>query len=138
MINFVISKDEITKEYEYSPGENIYKMKVDIIKDFELSCEYIDLNITIERAIRVMGKFNMEPGILPRTMDMYTFDRYGIDGKTITATFNEVIDYKPFDRKVRVSSSNLGSTEKYKLGVAKVDRVLFNLDSENDFPPLGS
>ena len=36
---------------------------MDIIRDFELSCDYIDLNITIERAIKALGKFNMECNI---------------------------------------------------------------------------
>ena len=62
MITFVIIGSGIEKTYEYSPDVNINKLKLDIIKDFELSCEYIDLNITIERPIRVLGKFNMERG----------------------------------------------------------------------------
>ena len=39
------------------------------------------------------GKFNLEPGILPRTLDMYSFDCFGIEGKTINASFNEITDY---------------------------------------------
>ena len=32
-------------------------------------------------------------------MDMYPFNRYGIDDKNITAEFVEVKDYKPFISK---------------------------------------
>jgi len=130
MITFIISCEEVEKKYEYSTEDNINRLKMDIIKDFELSCDYIDLNITIERAIRVMGKFNMEPGILPRSMDMYPFNRYGIDGKTITAEFIEVKDYKhlmlklPKIKKIKSDNSK------------KSDNKIFNLNSEEDFPSL--
>ena len=136
MITFVITRDDIEKTYEYSPDVNIYKLKLDIIKDFELSCEYIDLNITIERPIRVLGKFNMEPGIIPRTMDMYPFDRYGIDNKIVTATFNEVVDYKPYDKKK--SDISLLKRALQRDEGKKEENIVYNLESEEDFPSLGS
>lgn len=136
MITFVITGNDIEKTYEYSPDVNIYKLKLDIIKDFELSCEYVDLNITIERPIRVLGKFNMEPGILPRTMDMYPFDRYGIDNKIVTATFNEVIDYKPYDKKK--SDIPLLKRALQRDEGKKEENIVYNLESEEDFPSLGS
>ena len=135
MITFVITRDDIEKTYEYSPDVNIYKLKLDIIKDFELSCEYIDLNITIERPIRVLGKFNMEPGFLPRTMDMYPFDRYGIDNKIVTATFNEVVDYKPYDKKK--SDISLLKRALQRDEGKKEENIVYNLESEEDFPSLG-
>ena len=127
MVTFIIGHDGVEKTYEYSTDDNINKLKLDIIRDFELSCDYIDLNITIERAIRVLGKFNMEPGILPRSMDMYPFNRYGIDDKTITAEFVEVKDYKPFISK----RPTIKKTEP-----KKTDNKIFNLNSEEDFPSL--
>ena len=136
MITFVIIGNDIEKTYEYSPEVNIYKLKLDIIKGFELSCEYVDLNITIERPIRVLGKFNMEPGVLPRTMDMYPFDRYGIDNKIVTATFNEVVDYKPYDKKkndIPLLKRALQRDEG-----KKEENIVYNLESEEDFPSLGS
>ena len=135
MITFVIIGNDIEKTYEYSPDVNIYKLKLDIIKDFELSCGYVDLNITIERPIRVLGKFNMEPGVLPRTMDMYPFDRYGIDNKIVTATFNEVVDYKPYDKKkndIPLLKRALQRDEG-----KKEENIVYNLESEEDFPSLG-
>lgn len=135
MITFVITRDDIEKTYEYSPDVNIYKLKLDIIKDFELSCEYVDLNITIERPIRVLGKFNIEPGILPRTMDMYPFDRYGIDNKIVTATFNEVVDYKPYDKKK--SDISLLKRALQRDEGKKEENIVYNLESEEDFPSLG-
>jgi hypothetical protein len=127
MITFIISCGEVEKTYEYSTEDNINRLKMDIIKDFELSCDYIDLNITIERAIRVLGKFNMSPGILPRSMDTYQFNRYGIDDKTISAEFVEVKDYKPFISK----RPTIKKTEP-----KKTDNKIFNLNSEEDFPSL--
>ena len=135
MITFVIIGSGIEKTYEYSPDVNINKLKLDIIKDFELSCEYIDLNITIERPIRVLGKFNMEPGIIPRTMDMYPFNRYGIDNKIITATFNEVVDYRLPDKKK--SDICLLKRALQRDDGKKEENIVYNLESEEDFPSLG-
>jgi len=130
MITFIISCGEVEKTYEYSTEDNINRLKMDIIKGFELSCDYIDLNITIERAIRVLGKFNMEPGILPRSMDMYPFNRYGIDDKTITAEYIEVKDYKPF----MLTKPNVKTIKRNNS--IKTDNKIFNLNSEEDFPSL--
>ena len=62
----------------------------------------------------------MEPGILPRSMDMYPFNRYGIDDKNISAEFVEVKDYKPFISK----RPTIKKTEP-----KKTDNKIFNLNS---------
>ena len=41
--------------------------------------------------MRVLGKFNVEPGIL-RTFDRYELDKFGIKGE-INLTFHTVTDY---------------------------------------------
>ena len=78
------------------------------------------------------GKFNLEPGILPRTLDMYSFDCFGIEGKTINASFNEITDYE----SPRARKKELTLTKKE----GKVDRgegsIPFNLNSDDDFPAL--
>ena len=86
MIVFVISKDDITKNFECSLEDSILSLKKNIIKEFKLKCEYIDIDFQLERPIRSLGKFNLESGVLPRTLDTYTFDRYGLDGRTVNAT----------------------------------------------------
>ena len=83
------------KEFECSLEDSILSLKQNIIKKFELKCEYIDIDFQLERPIRSLGKFNLESGVLPRPLDTYTFDRYGLDGKKVNATFIEVDNYMP-------------------------------------------
>ena len=96
MIIFVISKNDITKNFECSLKDSILSLKEKIINEFDLKCKYIDIDFQLERPIRSLGKFNLESGIIPRTLDNYPFDRYGLDGKTVNATFNEVNDYQQY------------------------------------------
>ena len=95
MIIFVITKDKYEDKFECDLTDSILSLKKQIIERFKLKCEYVDIDFTIERPIREIGKFNLEKGVIPRTLDLYTFDRYGLEGRTIQATFNEVEDYLP-------------------------------------------
>ena len=84
MIQFLITKDDITKEIECTLQDSISSLKTTIIQEFNLKCKYIDIDFQLERPIRSLGKFNLESGILPRSLDAYKFDRYGLDGKEVT------------------------------------------------------
>ena len=72
----------------------------EIIKLYELDCEYIDIVSNVERPIRVLGKFNFDKGLQPRTLDNYEFNRFGIDERTIHITYEEVEDFKPFVKRL--------------------------------------
>ena len=118
MITFNITKDDITKEIQCTLKDNISSLKGTIIKEFNLTCKYIDIDFQLERPIRSLGKFNLESGILPRSLDTYTFDRYGLDGKEVTATFHEVVDYEPkkYDKKFKhVNSMKLHHLKQHSL-----------------------
>ena len=134
MIQFLITKDDITKEIECTLQDSISSLKTTIIQEFNLKCPYIDIDFQLERPIRSLGKFNLESGILPRPLDTYTFDRYGLDGKTINATFIEVTDYvsQRYDRKLK--HVNLAQKQKER---AEKKNVGFDINSEDDFPSLG-
>ena len=103
MITFVITKGDVSNSFECTLEESISSLKNKIIQQFNLPCKYIDIDFLLERPIRRLGKFNLESGILPRTLDTYTFDRYGLEGLTVTATFHEVEDYEP---KNMIKNSN--------------------------------
>jgi len=145
MIKFIIAKGDVSNEFECSLEDNIASLKDKIIKEFNLQCKYIDIDFQLERPIRSLGKFNLESGILPRPLDTYTFDRYGLEGKTVTATFHEIVDYEPkkYDKKFKHSTS----VGKYKVGGSGMSMSSgesfffekgFDIDSESDFPTLGS
>lgn len=136
MIIFAISKDDITKNFECSLEDSILSLKKNIIKEFELKCEYIDINFQLERPIRSLGKFNLESGVLPRTLDTYTFDRYGLDGKTANATFIEVDDYIPPQKHTKYTNKFVHRNYSEKNSKNVEDQVSFDLKSDTDFPSL--
>ena len=136
MIQFLINKDDITKEIECSLEDSISSLKTTIIQEFNLKCKYIDIDFQLERPIRSLGKFNLESGILPRSLDTYTFDRYGLDGKEVSATFHEVDDYEPKKYDKKFKHVNIMK----KRGPNKVygndEEHTFDITSEDDFPSL--
>ena len=134
MIQFFITKDDITKEFQCTLQDSISSLKTTIIQEFNLNCKYIDIDFQLERPIRSLGKFNLESGILPRSLDTYTFDRYGLDGKEVSATFHEVDDYEPkkYDKKFK----HVNIMKKKELMTDSNGEVLFDITSEDDFPSL--
>ena len=136
MIQFLINKDDITKEIECSLEDSISSLKTTIIQEFNLTCKYIDIDFQLERPIRSLGKFNLESGILPRSLDAYKFNRYGLDGKEVTATFHEVNDYGPkkYDKKFKHVNIMKRKAEDRTLNDGEPS---FDITSENDFPSLG-
>jgi hypothetical protein len=142
MITFLITKDNSEKTFECSLEDSILSLKQRIIQDFELTCDYIDIDFQLERPIRSLGKFNLESGILPRPLDNYTFDRYGLDDKTVNATFHEVEDYdhKKYTTKFKhvKTMKSQGERGSYELNKDKDKVNGFNINSEEDFPSLGS
>jgi hypothetical protein len=139
MITFLVNKDNSEKTFECSLEDSILSLKEKIIQEFGVTCEYIDIDFQLERPIRSLGKFNLESGILPRPLDNYTFDRYGLDGKEVKATFQVVEDYdhKKYTTKFKhvKTMKSQGELSSYELNKEK-DKG-FNINSEEDFPTLG-
>ena len=135
MITFVITKGDVSNSFECTLEESISSLKNKIIQELNLPCKYIDIDFLLERPIRRLGKFNLESGILPRTLDTYTFDRYGLEGLTVTATFHEVEDYEPkkYDKKFK----HVNLVQKYKVGHGLTVEDGYDITSETDFPTLG-
>ena len=139
MFRFTVSKDEINKEYECQPSETINQLKDKIKKDYQLQeTEYVDLEFVLDKPIRVLGKFNVEPGIIPRTMDRYSLERFAFGDTDIQSTFHIVQNFKqPIVKKQK--GKLLGA---YKAPVGEIksgdsmDVPQFNIDSKDDFPSL--
>ena len=138
MITFIVTKDDNTKTIQFSNDGTMLDLKKEIIKLFELDCEYIDIISNVERPIRVLGKFNFDKGLQPRTLDNYPFNRFGIDERTIPISFTEEKNYLPIIKK---SSINSSSASKYvppngqSLDV-KNDEPTYDLNNKNEFPSL--
>ena len=139
MITFMITQENVSKPIEFSNDKTMLELKKEIIKLYELDCEYIDIVSNVERPIRVLGKFNFDKGLQPRTLDNYPFDRFGIDERVIPISFIEAEAYLPIIKK---QSANSGSSSKYippngqSLDVKK-NIPTFDLNSNDDFPSLG-
>ena len=129
-VNFKVIKDDVVKELTIEVKTTIEDLK-NMIKDEYNILSYIDIDFQIEKPMRVLGKFNVEPGILARTFDRYELDKFGIKGE-INLTFHEVKGYTPQSlSKNKVNLTRLTSLTNND------DRVDFNINSEEDFPKLG-
>jgi len=118
---------------ECSLDDSIISLKQKIIDEFKSNCKYIDIDFLLERPIRSLGKFNLESGILPRSLDQYTFDRYELDDKEIKATFHEVENY---DNKKYTRKFNHRNLMKKNENVFLNDSSCFDIESMDDFPSL--
>lgn len=127
---FKVSKDE-TNEFSLSKENTIEDLKEKIKEIYNIS-SYIDIDFKIEKPMRVLGKFNVEPGILARTFDRYELNKFGINKDEIELTFYEVDNYTPF--KNTKKELNLS---KYKTQVKEETKNNFNIESDDDFPKLG-
>tara|TARA_B100000902_G_scaffold248364_1_gene235046 strand:+ start:252 stop:665 length:414 start_codon:yes stop_codon:yes gene_type:complete len=136
MITFLVTNEEQTIRYECSLSESIEVLKNNIKKDFNLGEKYIDIYFDIDKPIRVLGQFNLEPGLSPRTMDRYTFDRYGIDGREINVHFEIVEGYKLPLQVKKKTNLNLSKYSNEITSGESIERPQFNLESEEDFPSL--
>ena len=132
-VKFKVIKDDIIKEIDIEVKTTIEDLK-NMIKDEYNILSYIDIDFQIEKPMRVLGKFNVEPGILARTFDRYELNKFGIKAE-INLTFHEVKDYKPYRNNNRKLDLKKYSTMENLQTPSNVDS--FNINSEDDFPKLG-
>lgn len=139
MITFIVTKNDNTKTIQFSNDGTMLDLKKEIIKQFEVDCKYIDITSNVERPIRVLGKFNFDKGVQPRTLDNYPFNRFGIDERTIPITFDEEQNYLPIIKK---SSATNGTSSKYvppnaqSMEASEPLQSQYNIESELEFPKL--
>jgi hypothetical protein len=139
MITFIVEKDDVSKTIQFSTDGTLLDLKKEIINQYDLDCKYIDVISTIERPIRALGMFNFDIGLQPRTLDNYPFNRYNLDGRTITLTYEINDEYKPFVKK---ANTNSGETSKYvppngqSLREGIDEDSVFDINSDLDFPSL--
>tara|TARA_B100000787_G_C16071206_1_gene240026 strand:- start:150 stop:566 length:417 start_codon:yes stop_codon:yes gene_type:complete len=138
MITFIVKKDDVTKTIQFSNEGTLLDLKKEIINQYDLKCKYIDIVSTNDRPIRSMGKFNFDIGVQPRTLDNYKFDRYNLDDKTISITYEINDEYNPIIKKASVHS---GVKSKYvPVSGQRMNPIeeqpYFDIGSETDFPTL--
>ena len=130
-VNFKVLNDE-PQEFTFTINHKIEDLKEKIKEIYNIS-SYIDIDFKIEKPMRVLGKFNVEPGTLPRTFDRYELSKFGINRDEIALTFYEVENYTPFKNTKREINLSKYKKEEKK----EKPSVSFNIDSNGDFPKLG-
>lgn len=144
MVEFVINDLKI----ECEETMTILEAKKHIIKQLDLSCKYIDINFVMEKPMRVLGKFNVEPGRLARTLDRYPLERFALKG-SVKVEYEIVEGYDP-DKKIKLISGGRGlsggayvppsrSNSLFNHEETRVEVKVepqFDLDSQVDFPSL--
>ena len=160
MVFFVVGDNE----YEFELSSTILDVKKRLIKELNLSCKYIDLEFCLERPMRVLGKFNVEPGKVPRPLDKNMLSAFAFKDK-VKLSYTEVNDYDPdkprtplvFGGRGRGRGQGMGLNRGRGLSqppVNSLERAIssfnhketvqdmnveptFNLSSNEDFPSLG-
>jgi len=164
MVTFVLkdsSYDEDGTSYVVAEHKTMLEAKQFIMNELELSCSYIDFDCCLDRPMRIEGKFNIEPGKLSRTFDRYTLNQFAFKDK-LPVKLIEVTDYDPHKPKQKFISGGRGrgigigmsgdvglshpprshpprSQSTFNTNLTQMDFVdTFDLNSQNDFPALGS
>ena len=147
MTTFIIGDTELPCELSIT----ILDLKQKIIKECNIDSPYIDISFILDTPVRILGKFNVEPGKLPRTLDRYTLNRFALQDR-MTLEYTKVDDYDPTKlNRVTLMSGSGGAGSYVSPGIRKTslfdhtsDEVSMNieptyeLESESDFPSLGS
>lgn len=163
MVFFVVGDNE----YEFELSSTILDVKKRLIKELDLSCKYIDLEFCLERPMRVLGKFNVEPGKVPRPLDKNMLSAFAFKDK-VKLSYTEVNDYDPdkprtplvFGARGRGRGQSMGQSMGRGRGLSQpplnsLERAIstfnhnetvqemnveptFDLSSNDDFPSLGN
>ena len=144
------------KQIEFENTLSVVEVKKEIIKQMGLECSYIDITFIMDKPTRVLGKFNVEPGKLARSLDRYPLERFAFKD-TIQISYEEITDYNPDKPKRQFMSGGRGrgrgmsqlsgsyqppqtkkSTFDHNSNQVSMDiEPTFDLESTDDFPSLG-
>ena len=157
MVFFIVNDTE----YEFEDTLSILEIKKELLQKLNLSCKYIDLEFCLERPMRILGKFNVEPGKVPRTFDRYKVNEFAFKDK-VSIKYIEIDDYDPDKPKIPLFSGGRGRgrgrgrmNELSQPPMNSLERAIssfnhnetvqemnveptFNLSSNDDFPTLGN
>jgi len=125
------------KKYSFDKNTKIIDLKKMIINDFYQSKGYIDLNILLEKTKRTFGKFNLEPGVMPRTFDNRLFENFGLENDTIKIKVETHTNEEIKLNQTNIKSSNEGKyipPNRKKLDNNNFKEFVYK---EEDFPSLG-
>ena len=141
MVSFQVSYENEIKELKCDMTETITFVKERIKQEFDIDSNmYIDINITLERPIRSLGKFNVDRGIMPRTMDIYELNRFELEGRTIPVSVNlvKMKEVKPIVHRKKSQMNYTINKSSFDTGkkIQTIETPTFDIGSFDDFPSL--
>ena len=141
MVSFQVSYENEIKELKCDMTETITFVKERIKQEFDIDSNmYIDINITLERPIRSLGKFNVDRGIMPRTMDIYELNRFELEGRTIPVSVNlvKMKEVKPIVHRKKSQTNYTINKSSFDTGkkIQTIETPTFDIGSLDDFPSL--
>ena len=144
MVSFQVSYENEIKELKCDMTETITFVKERIKQEFDIDSNmYIDINITLERPIRSLGKFNVDRGIMPRTMDRYELNRFELEGRTIPVSVilvmmkevKPILHRKKSQTNYTINKSSFDTGKKIQT-IETIETPTFDIGSLDDFPSL--
>ena len=141
MITFQVSHGDDTVTFEMEPEKTIEDVKKVVMDKFKIENKNVDLELCLDKPIRSLGKFNVEPGMIPRTMDRYQLHRYEMDGRTISCNVHLVdkhIVSGPIRKKRQSFLHSCLKTSTFDCNAEQqsCDPKTFDINNEDDFPSL--
>ena len=112
-------------DYEFKESDTLLDVKKSLIQSLELSSTYIDIVIDLKKPMRTIGKFNLEPGRMSRTLDRYPLDRFAFKEK-LPITVQEVSDYDPTPVRKPLFSGGRGRGRGSGLNRPQINRPQIN------------
>jgi hypothetical protein len=138
MPSFIINYEGSETQIDVTGDTTIGDLKEKINKELlDRKNVYLDLEITLDRPIRSLGKFNVDIGIIPRTMDRYPLNRFAIEDKIIPCTIHLVDkkEVKLIHKPERTRKTSGIYVPKF-LTPEKVEEPTFDITNMDDFPSL--
>ena len=139
-VKFIVKQGNNEKEINLDHTNTVADLKSKIIDEYQLKCKCVDIYLQLEVPIRGMGKYTLEKGLVQRSMDSYSMDKFNVENKTLLVEFKELQEeymvkkkefkpsggkYVPPSRMRRTLDSN-----------QKVKEKTIDINDVNEFPPL--
>ena len=134
----LLDNDEIKNTYEFNSNVSFLNVKKKIINDLFNGIGYIDINFLLDKTKRTFGKFNLDPGPLPRIFDNRLLSDFGLDYDVLKIkieSYDNSSNINDFSKK-KINNTNNGKYLPPNLKKKSDSQNKEFIFDENDFPSL--
>ena len=139
-VKFIVKQENNEKEINLDTANTIADLKTKIIEEYKLKCKCLDIYLQLEVPIRGMGKYTLEKGLVQRSMDIYSMDKFNVENKTLLLEFKELEEGYTVKRKDTQPSGGKyvppSRMRKMHETRPKVKEQTIDINDINEFPPL--